>query len=100
VTYAGIPIRIPGEDADQDEILDADETQGTEDEAHSIYAVRFGASDYEDVQVIANTETPDHEDLGLAGTTSLGDLIEWYASLAVFHGKAAARLKGLAPALT
>lgn len=100
MAYSGIPIRLVGEDADGNEILDADETQGTEDEAHSIYAVRFGASDYEDVQVIANTETPDHEDLGLAGTTALGDLIEWYASLAVFHGKAAARLMGLAPALT
>jgi hypothetical protein len=100
LTYAGIPIRVPGEDADGAEILDADETQGTDAATHSIYAVRFGASDYEDVQVIANTATPDHEDLGLAGTTSLGDLIEWYASQAMFHGKAAARLKGLAASLT
>lgn len=100
IKYSGVPIRLVGEDAEGNEILDADETQGTDAYTHSIYAVMFGETDEEDVQLIASTATPEHEDLGLAGTTAYKDLIEWYVSSAVFHGKAAARRKGLKKALS
>lgn len=92
-TYAGIPIRIIETDASGAEILGFTETQGTANNTGSIYAVRFGAEQY--VSGLRN---------GGVSVRDLGELetkpcyrtrIEFYCGCAVFHPRAAARLKGV-----
>jgi hypothetical protein len=92
--YAGIPLVTPGKGLDGvTDILGFDETQGGSNVASSMYAVRWGEDEY------------------LAGLTNggidvypLGELetkpafrvrIEWYAGLALFRSRAAARLRGV-----
>ncbi|MFJ3084995.1 major capsid protein [Streptomyces sp. NPDC086838] len=95
-TYNGIPLLDPGQTAAGADILTATETQGSSSVASSIYAVKFGQ---------------DEGDKGVTGLTNggvmvddLGQLqekpayrtrIEFYTGLAVFSGKAAARLRGV-----
>ncbi|WP_329356964.1 major capsid protein [Streptomyces anulatus] len=95
-TYNGIPLLDPGQTAAGADILPATETQGSATTASSIYAVKFGQ---------------DEGDKGVTGLTNggvqvydLGELqekpayrtrIEFYTGLAVFSGKAAARLRGV-----
>lgn len=92
-TYAGIPIRIIETDASGAEILGFTETQGTANNTASIYAIRFGAEQY--VSGLRN---------GAVSVRDLGELetkpcfrtrIEFYCGCAVFHPRAAARLKGV-----
>lgn len=96
MTYGGIPIRVIETDQAGNEILPFAETQGTATNAGSIYAVKFGAEQY--VSGLQN---------GGVSVRDLGELdtmpvfrtrIEWYAGLAVFHPRAAARLKGVVKA--
>lgn len=95
-TYNGIPLLDPGTTAAGADILPQTETQGSSSVASSIYAVRFGQ---------------DEGDQGVTGLTNggvmvddLGQLqekpayrtrIEFYCGVAVFGGKAAARLRGV-----
>ena len=85
-SYAGIPIGIIEEDAEGNAILGFDE----EDDTTSIYACRFG---FEMLSGLQNGGI-DVEDLGLV-ETMYKTLIEWLTGLIVWHGKSAARLKGI-----
>ena len=78
--YAGIPIGIIEEDATGNPILTDD-----------IYAVRFGAGEYVGGLQAGPLEVIDQGLSGIYYTT----LIEWICSFAIFHPKAAARLKGV-----
>lgn len=93
MTYGGIPIRVIETDHQGNEILGFDEVQGTASNTASIYAVKFGAEQY--VCGLQN---------GGISVRDLGEIdekpvyrtrIEWYSGLAVFHPRAAARLKGV-----
>lgn len=93
MTYGGIQIRAVETDELGNEILGFDETQGTADDCGSIYAVKFGPEQY--VSGLQN---------GGISVMDLGQLetkpvyrtrIEWYSSIAMFHPRAAARLKGV-----
>lgn len=92
-TYAGVPIRIVETDASGNEILGFGEPAkagGTNDTA-SIYAVKFGAEQY--TAGLRN---------GMINVRDLGEIdekpvfrtrIEFYCGMAIFHPRAAARLK-------
>ena len=93
LSYGGIPIRTIETNALGAEILGFNETQGTSSVAGSLYAVKFGAEQF--VSGLQN---------GGMNVRDLGELdaqpvyrtrIEWYSGLAIFHPKAAARLKGV-----
>jgi hypothetical protein len=93
MTYGGIPIRVVETDQAGNEILGFNETQGTANDTASIYAVKFGPEQY--VSGLQN---------GGVSVRDLGELnekpvfrtrIEWYVGMAVFHPRAAARLKGI-----
>lgn len=86
-TYAGIPIGVIEDDKDGNLILDFEETG----ESSSIYAVRFGAAEW-----VSGLQSGamDVIDLGLTDTM-YKTLIEWVCGLAVFHPRAASRLKGI-----
>jgi hypothetical protein len=95
-TYGGIPIRVIETDGAGNEILGFDETQGTGTQTASIYAVKFGADQY--VSGLRN---------GSVNVRDLGEIdakpvfrtrIEFYSGMAVFHPRAAARLKGITKA--
>jgi hypothetical protein len=92
-TYGGIPIRVIETDGAGTEVLGFNETQGSSSVTGSIYAVKFGADQY--VSGLRN---------GSINVRDLGEIdakpvfrtrIEFYSGLAVFHPRAAARLKGL-----
>ncbi len=96
VMWNGVPVLDIGRTAAGAEIIPMTETQGTAEDAGSIYAVKFGQ---------------DEGDQGVTGLTNggvqvmdLGQLqekpayrtrIEFYCGLAVFSGTAAARLRGV-----
>jgi hypothetical protein len=96
LTWNGIPVLDPGNNNAGSAILPQNETQGSTTAASSIYAVKFG---------------DDETDRGVTGLTNggiqvtdLGQLqsqpvyrtrIEFYCGMAVFGGKAAARLTGV-----
>lgn len=93
--YDDIGIRIIGDDRDGNAILDFDETQGTETEATSIYAIAYGEDENVsglsglggdiDVQDFGETEAaPGH----------LGR-VEWYPGLAIYNPYSIVRLKGV-----
>lgn len=96
LTWNGIPVLDPGNNPAGAAILPQNETQGSSSLASSIYAVKFG---------------DDETDRGVTGLTNggiqvtdLGQLqsqpvyrtrLEFYCGMAVFGGKAAARLTGV-----
>jgi Phage capsid family len=93
MTYGGIPIRVVETDQAGNEILGFNETEGSDNDTASIYAVKFGPEQY--VSGLQN---------GGVSVRDLGELnekpvfrtrIEWYVGMAVFHPRAAARLKGI-----
>jgi hypothetical protein len=84
--YAGIPLLTVEEDAEGNDILGFDE--GASDYT-SIYAVRFGVGEYVSGIQSGGIEV---EDLGLVGVF-YQTLIEWICGMAVFHPRAAARLR-------
>jgi hypothetical protein len=95
-TYGGVPIRVIETDGAGNEVLGFNETQGTATQTASIYAVKFGADQY--VSGLRN---------GSVNVRDLGEIdakpvfrtrIEFYSGLAVFHPRAAARLKGITKA--
>lgn len=93
MTYGGIPIRVIETDATGAEILGFDETQGSASNTASIYAVKFGPEQY--VSGLQN-QGISVRDLGEINEKPVyRTRIEWYNGLAVFHPRAAARLKGV-----
>lgn len=96
LTYNGIPVLDPGDTAAGVRILAQTETQGTSNLASSVYAVKFG-SDVGDAGVTGITN-------GGISVRDLGEIdakpvyrtrIEFFCGMAVFGGKAAARLTGV-----
>ncbi|WP_027186726.1 major capsid protein [Desulfovibrio cuneatus] len=85
--YAGIPIGVIEEDAAGNEILGFEEVGSTA----SVYAVRFGVSEYCSGLQCGPLEV---HDLGLVQSWYQTD-IEWLVSFTLFNGKSAARLKGI-----
>lgn len=93
-SYAGIPIVDPGVGADGvTDILAFDETQGTDTTTASVYAVRFGEEEF--VSGLTNGGVM-VDDLGmLESKPAYRHRVEFYVGMAIFNGKAAARLKGI-----
>ena len=90
--YAGIPISTIEDDASGNPILDFDE--GTGADTTSIYAVRFGVSEWVGGLQCGGLEVIDQGLIDVWHQT----LIEWICSFTIFHPKAAARLQGIADA--
>jgi hypothetical protein len=96
--YRGIPLLKAGERPDGSNIIPINETQGSSTDASSIYAVKFGRDVAErGVTGLATQEGVfDVEDLGeLESKPAYRTRIEGYPGLAIFGGKAAARLRGV-----
>lgn len=97
IAWQGIPILDPGDNLAGTKILPQTETQGSSGAtASSIYAVRFG-SDEADRGVTGLTNGGVMvDDLGLLQSQPVyRTRIEFYCGLALFGGKAAARLQGV-----
>ncbi|CAM5247682.1 hypothetical protein GCM10010329_85180 [Streptomyces spiroverticillatus] len=95
-TYNGIPILDPGQNAAGADIVPQTETQGTATDASSIYAVRFGQSEDDRAVTGLTNGGVMVDDLGqLESKPAYRTRIEFYCGLAVFGGKAAARLNGV-----
>ena len=87
--YAGIRIGVIEEDPDGNEILDFDESPGC---CTSLYVCRMGVMEYLSA---LQAGAMDVIDLGLQNGIFYQTLIEHIASIAIFHGKSAARLSGI-----
>ena len=96
MTWNGIPVLDPGQTASGIDILPQTETQGTSTVASSVYAVKFG-SDVPDMGVTGLTNGGiTVRDLGeIDAKPVLRTRIEFFCGLALFGGKAAARLTGV-----
>ncbi len=96
--YAGVPIGVIEDDKDGDPILAFDEPDldnGDKEVTTSIYAVRFGIKEYVSGLVAAGSKNYiEVVDLGLVDTF-YKTLVEMVGSMAIFHPKAAARLRGI-----
>jgi len=93
VAYDGVPLFDAGNTAEGTKIIGHDETVGTATNTTSIYAVKFGEEEY--VSGLTNGGVMVY-DLGeLETKPSYRTRIEFYNGIAIFNGKAAARLKGL-----
>lgn len=95
MAYAGVPIAVIENDEADNPILAFDEAApGNGDSVcTSIYAVRFGAKEYVSGLQCGKMDVID---MGLySGGTAYRTLIEWICGLAVFHPRAAARLRGI-----
>lgn len=95
-TYNGIPMLDIGTKADGTNIIPVTETQGTANDASSIYAVRFGQSEGDQAVTGLTNGGIDVRDLGEQhAKPAFRTRIEFFCGLAVFGGKAAARLRGV-----
>lgn len=95
-TYNGIPMIDVGNKADGNPIIPQTETMGTSNITSSIYAVKFG-QDVGDQAVTGLTNGGVQvRDLGeVSDKPVMRTRIEFYCGIALFGGKAAARLKGV-----
>lgn len=94
--WNGIPLLEAGQTPAGEEILDNNETQGTNSTTASIYAVKFGASEGDQGVTGLTNGGVQVEDLGqLQEKPAYRTRIEFYCGLGVFSGHAAARLKGV-----
>lgn len=95
-TYNGIPLLDPGATAAGADVLPLTETQGTSVNASSIYAVRFGTGEGDQAVTGLTNGGVMVDDLGqLQEKPAYRTRIEFYCGVAVFGGKAAARLRGV-----
>jgi hypothetical protein len=96
LTWNGIPLLDAGQTAAGVDILGQAETQGTSNVASSVYAVKFG-SDVSDMSVTGLTNGGiSVRDLGeIDAKPVLRTRIEFFCGLALFGGRAAARLTGV-----
>jgi hypothetical protein len=93
--YAGVPIGIIENDHEDNPILGFTEANpgGGSDVGASIYACRFGEGEY-----LSGLQAGEMDviDLGLyGGGVAYRTLIEWICSIACFHSRSAARLRGI-----
>ncbi|MEU4165587.1 major capsid protein [Streptomyces sp. NPDC026665] len=96
LTYNGIPLLDPGQNAAGTDILPQTETQGSSSVASSVYAVKFGQSEDDRAVTGLTNGGVQAYDLGeLQEKPAYRTRIEFYTGLAVFGGKAAARLRGV-----
>lgn len=96
IQWNGIPILDLGATAAGADILPLTETQGTATASSSIYAVKFGADEGDQAVTGLTNGGVQVEDLGqLQSKPAYRTRIEFYCGMAVFGGKAAARLKGV-----
>ncbi|MEY2249313.1 major capsid protein [Streptomyces sp. BF23-18] len=96
LTYNGIPLLDPGQNAAGTDILPQTETQGSSSAASSVYAVKFGQSEDDRAVTGLTNGGVQAYDLGeLQEKPAYRTRIEFYTGLAVFGGKAAARLRGV-----
>lgn len=92
--YNDLPILIADYDNNGDSILAFDEAcpGGGSDDGTSIYCVSFSDGMLSGIQ----NGTMDVRDLGeLQTKPAMRTRVEWFAGIACFHGKAAARLRGI-----
>ncbi|MEW1568314.1 major capsid protein [Streptomyces sp. NPDC093509] len=95
-TYNGIPILDPGQTSAGVDILPQTETQGSSSVASSIYVVRFGQDETDRAVSGLTNGGITVEDLGqLQEKPAYRTRIEFYCGMAVFGGKAAARIRGV-----
>ncbi|MEE8739039.1 MAG: hypothetical protein SOI66_09070 [Bifidobacterium sp.] len=96
IQWNGIPILEAGQNPDGSQILTVSETEGTASNTTSLYAVRFGETEGDQAVTGLTNGGVTTEDLGeLQEKPVYRTRIEFYCGLAVFGGKAAARLKGV-----
>lgn len=96
VVWNGIPILNAGSTAAGAAILPQTETQGTSDLASSIYAVKYGQDEGDQAVTGLTNGGVQVYDLGeLETKPAYRTRIEFYTGVAVFGGKAAARLTGV-----
>jgi hypothetical protein len=94
--WNGIPVLDPGMTAAGANILPQTETQGSSSVASSVYAVKFGQDEGDQAVTGLTNGGIDVRDLGeIAEKPVFRTRIEFYCGLAVFGGKAAARLRGV-----
>ncbi len=92
ISHNGAPILTVGKNAAGNDILPGNETQGTNSNTASIFAIRYGSDGVQGVQ----TEPMRVEDLGeVDSKPAYRTRIEWYSSWVSKHPRAAARLKGI-----
>ncbi|MGW1836322.1 major capsid protein [Streptomyces sp. NPDC002067] len=95
-TYQGIPLLDPGQTAAGVDIIPTTETQGTAEDASSIYAVKFGQSEGDKGVTGLTNGGVSVRDLGeLDSKPAYRTRIEFFCGLALFSGQAAARLNGV-----
>lgn len=95
-TYNGIPLLDIGTKGDGSAIIPLNETQGTATDASSIYAVRFGESEEDGGVTGLENGGIQVKDLGeIDAKPVFRTRIEFFCGMAVFSGKAAARLRGV-----
>jgi hypothetical protein len=96
LTWNGIPILDPGATSAGASILPLTETQGTATDASSVYAVKFGNDEGDQAVTGLTNGGVMVDDLGqLQEKPVYRTRIEFYCGLALFGGKAAARLRGI-----
>lgn len=96
LTWNGIPILDPGANLAGTAILPQTETQGTSALATSVYAVKFGEDETEGGVTGLTNGGIMVDDLGLLQSQPVyRTRVEFYCGMAVFGGKAAARLTGI-----
>lgn len=93
--YDGVKVHVLDEDGDDRPILEFNETQGSEDETTSIYCLApGGTTDREGIQGLAQEGL-----FKVGGGVDWGeytrDVVESGLGFALFHPRAAARLKGI-----
>jgi len=94
--YNGIAILDPADDAAGNLILPQSETMGASTDTSSIYAVKFGQDEGDRGVTGLTNGGVQVDDLGeLQEKPSYRTRIEFYTGLALFGGKAAARLRGI-----
>ena len=97
--YDGVPMIGIGNRPDGSPILGTDEVQGTAENTGSIYAVKYGNGVGDGGVTGLTNGGVKVQDLGqLQEKPALRTRIEFFVGMALFSGKAAARLKGVIPA--
>lgn len=96
VTWQGIPVKDPGDNLLGGRILSQTETLGANSDTSSIYAVRWGGSEGDGGVTGLTNGGVQVDDLGeLQEKPAFRTRIEFYSGLALFSGKAAARMRGV-----
>ncbi|MCC3276380.1 hypothetical protein LJ753_10910 [Arthrobacter sp. zg-Y20] len=94
--WNGIPVLDPGNNLAGAPILGQNETQGTATDTSSIYAVKFGQDEGDQAVTGLTNGGVMVDDLGqLQEKPAYRTRIEFYCGVAIFGGKAAARLRGI-----